>query len=210
MTKPLSLRGFIRQSGGLWESPGGMTGELRHLRQCCPGLVNSKRGRPLDRAREAAAEAGYLGADTATAVADSTIQDFLDAVYSDTPVYSVFDENYVFEREAREQQRERKRLLREYSYADETGLVEAADELNAFEYLADGGAELAATSPSLPKAPAPQDRFERLGRWVAASPITKTFRKIARPIFALPDGMLCLAIGVACGAVLHSSLMRAE
>ena len=49
-------------------------------------LRGFKRGLPLDRMREAAAEAGYLGADTTRAIAETTIQDLLDALYSDEPM----------------------------------------------------------------------------------------------------------------------------
>lgn len=204
MTKPLSLRGFIRQSGGLWEKPGGMTGELRHLREGCHGLVNSKTGRPLDRAREAAAEAGYLGPCIDTAMSETTLQDLLDALYSDAPVYSVFDESEIFDLAKRRDEREWKRAVREYSYADETGLVDAAEGMEAFEYLADGGTEQAAAPIILPKAcPAPQDPFERLGRRVAAFRIVKALR---RAVSAIPEDVFCLAFGAVAGAVLCSSL----
>ncbi|MEJ0096164.1 MAG: DEAD/DEAH box helicase family protein [Methylocella sp.] len=63
-----------------------------------PGLIR-KNGMPLDRAREAAAEAGYLGAHIDHAMAETTISDLKDAM-DRHPTYSVHDLDRVLERDS--------------------------------------------------------------------------------------------------------------
>ena len=94
--RPQTLRGYIRTLGGLWEPPNGLRGELRHLNECCAGLVNRRTGIPLDRAREAACERGYLGPCIDMALIQTTPQDLLDALHEPTR-YSAFDA-YTVER----------------------------------------------------------------------------------------------------------------
>ncbi len=66
--RPQSLLSFLTGLGGVKNE----SGELSDLVRRYPGLVNNKRGLTLDQAREAAAEAGYFGADVKTAMADTT------------------------------------------------------------------------------------------------------------------------------------------
>lgn len=85
---PESLVGFLKRHGGIKDDGGELA--ARDLSRQFPGLVN-RRGMSLDAAREAAAEAGYLGGDTSHAVSETTVNDFLDAL-DNHPVYSVHDE----------------------------------------------------------------------------------------------------------------------
>ena len=93
-TAPQSLRAFLKAKGGLRDD----FGDLKHmgLHQDHPGLVR-KLGMPLDRAREAAAEAGYLGV-REHAMGNTTIADFLDALKKDR-VYTPEGEAWFAERE---------------------------------------------------------------------------------------------------------------
>ena len=92
---PVSLTTFLQRAGGV-RDPGG---DLRSMGlDRFPGLV-SDRGVPLDRAREMAAEAGYLGGDTAHAVANTTPNDLLGALGSH-PTYSAGDADAVAQRQA--------------------------------------------------------------------------------------------------------------
>jgi hypothetical protein len=79
VTQPQSMIGFLKSIGGLRDDP-----ELkgRDLRKSTPGLMNNKRGLSLDKAREAVAEAGYLGEPPDRAMAETDIGDFLDALDS--------------------------------------------------------------------------------------------------------------------------------
>lgn len=68
--KPVSLLEFLRREGGMRDEGGELAAfDLGRRR---PGLV-SKKGRPLDYARERAAEAGYIPP-------EATLNDFVDAV----------------------------------------------------------------------------------------------------------------------------------
>ena len=64
---------FLKANGGIKSS-------RDDLRALYPDLVNDRTGRPLDDARLIAAEAGYLGGNTADAMANTTINDLLDAL----------------------------------------------------------------------------------------------------------------------------------
>ena len=88
--RPQSLIGFLRAAGGLRDSGGELA--ARDLNRQFPGLMNNKSGMSLDRAREMAAEAGYLGANTEEAVAETLVNDLLEAI-DRHPVYSIFDED---------------------------------------------------------------------------------------------------------------------
>lgn len=75
--QPETLIGFLRKRGGLRDCT-----ELRRRdadRQW-PGPVKQTKGFSLDYAREAAAEAGFLGADVDAAMAGTDINDFLAAL----------------------------------------------------------------------------------------------------------------------------------
>jgi hypothetical protein len=93
--EPQTLIGFLR-ANGLKD----FKGELKaaDLNKRFPGLVR-KTGMELDKAREAAEEAGYLPA-------GSTPDDLVQAVLSDKPVYSQFDLDQAFEAQAQKRARE--------------------------------------------------------------------------------------------------------
>lgn len=87
VSRPQSMLGFLKSIGGLRDDP-----ELtaRDMRASVPGLMNNKRGMSLDKAREAAAEAGYLGEPPDRAMAETDVSDFLDAL-DDHPHYRARD-----------------------------------------------------------------------------------------------------------------------
>ena len=91
--QPQTMIGFLKSIGGLRSCD-----ELRHrdARKVYPGLVNDKRGLSLDKAREACAEAGYLGADNDDAMAETTVNDFLDALDSH-PHYRLADSERLYD-----------------------------------------------------------------------------------------------------------------
>ncbi len=92
---PTSLVSFLQRGGGV-QDPGGDLQAAGFGR--FPGLIREG-GMPIDRAREAAAEAGYLGGDTAAAMRDTTPNDLLDRLDAH-PSYSVHDEDAVAARQA--------------------------------------------------------------------------------------------------------------
>jgi hypothetical protein len=89
---PQNLIAWLRSHGGIRDDGGELAS--RDLAESYPGLVNNKTGMPLDRAREAAAEAGYLGADREHSMANTTVSDFLNA-FDDHPRYSSFDTQHL-------------------------------------------------------------------------------------------------------------------
>lgn len=93
--EPQTLIGFLR-ANGLKD----FKGELRaaDINKRFPGLVR-KNGMELDKAREAAEEAGYLPA-------GSTPDDLIQAVLSDKPVYSQFDLDQAADFHAQQRARE--------------------------------------------------------------------------------------------------------
>ena len=82
---PQNLVQFLRKMGGVKDEGGDLRSQNMGKRFI--GLI-SKRGAPMDRAREAAAEAGFLGHDRERAMANTTVADFIDAIM-DHPRYSV-------------------------------------------------------------------------------------------------------------------------
>ncbi len=92
---PRSLIKFLQEAGGVRDQGGDLKSMGMHR---FPGLIR-KNGMPLDRAREAAAEAGYLGAHIDHAMADTTINDLKDAM-DRHPTYSVHDLDRVLERDS--------------------------------------------------------------------------------------------------------------
>ena len=97
-TMPQNLLAFLKASGGVRDD----SGELSHMGMIkqYPGLVNNKRGRPLDEARRLAAEAGYLGGDASKAVGETTVDDLLTAMKRH-PVYTPEGEQWVADYKAR-------------------------------------------------------------------------------------------------------------
>ena len=91
------LISFLRERGGVRDEGGNLTSQ--NLQKFHRGLINKRTGMPMDKAREAAAEAGYLGGDTDGAVAGTDINDFIDAIH-DHPRYSVHDQEKQWQRDA--------------------------------------------------------------------------------------------------------------
>lgn len=91
-----TLIDFIKDRGGLKDEGGDL--KAAELGKRYRGLIN-KNGMSLDQAREAAAEAGYLGADIDRAMAETTPNDLLNALESH-PSYSVHDQPRLYEHEA--------------------------------------------------------------------------------------------------------------
>ncbi len=92
---PTSLVSFLQRAGGVKDEGGDLAAAGFNR---FPGLVRDG-GMSLDRAREAAAEAGYMGGDTAAAMRDTTPNDLLDRLDAH-PSYSVHDEDAVAARQA--------------------------------------------------------------------------------------------------------------
>lgn len=90
MPRPQSMVNFVQGLGGV-QDPGGDLTSMSLNR--FPGLVTGNGVSP-DMARQAAAEAGYLGAHTDDAVARSDINDFMDRL-ANHPAYSVQDDPAV-------------------------------------------------------------------------------------------------------------------
>jgi hypothetical protein len=88
-SQPQTLIGFLKSIGGLRDNT---ELRLRDARVTWPGLVNNKRGRNLDHAREAAEEAGYLPA-------FSSVSDLLNAI-DGHPTYRWQDQSQRAEWEA--------------------------------------------------------------------------------------------------------------
>lgn len=77
---PQSLLSFLRQMGGVKEHQGEL--KSRGILRRYPGLLNNKTGVPLDRAREAAIEAGYPvgNYDHLERQSSATVADMVDAI----------------------------------------------------------------------------------------------------------------------------------
>ncbi len=88
MPRPQDLQAFVRAHGGMTDPGGDLRSMGLHDLIARPG-----RGVSQDRMRLMAAEAGYLGADTARAMAETHPNDLLDAVSGDRPVHSARDED---------------------------------------------------------------------------------------------------------------------
>ena len=88
MPRPQSLHDFVRRNGGV-QDPGG------DIESMGLGGLIAKPGQGLhpDKMREAAAEAGYLGGDTAAAVRGTNVNDLLDALENGHRRYSVHDDD---------------------------------------------------------------------------------------------------------------------
>jgi len=105
--RPQTLLGFIRGLGGVKDSGGDLRSQ--NINRRFPGLMNEKTGLPLDRAREAAVEQGYLPE-------DSTPDDLVQLLLSDEPVYSKRDAGQA---EEYNRYQEALRVSREYKQAAE-------------------------------------------------------------------------------------------
>ncbi len=84
--RPQSLHDFVRQMGGVNDDRGDLQSMGLNRLLAKPG-----NGVALDKAREAAAEAGYLGADTDHAVGTTDTNDLLNALEEGHRTYSVHD-----------------------------------------------------------------------------------------------------------------------
>ena len=83
---PTSLLAFLKSRGGIKDEHG----DLRDFVRGYPGLIDNKKGMPLDRAREAAVEAGYFGADKDALQGSTSVGDLVDLVHRH-PTYSTDD-----------------------------------------------------------------------------------------------------------------------
>ena len=86
--RPQDLQAFIRAKGGMTDPGGDLRSMGLHDLIAKPG-----RGVSQDSMRLMAAEAGYLGGDTARAMAETHPNDLLDAVSGDRPVHAVRDQD---------------------------------------------------------------------------------------------------------------------
>lgn len=89
--RPQSLINFLQKAGGLRDTGGDLRSAGLNTH---PGLIRTNGGMGLDAAREAAAEAGYLGADRNHAVANTTVNDLIDRL-TEHPAYSHLDDDAV-------------------------------------------------------------------------------------------------------------------
>ncbi len=100
--RPQDLRAFVRSRGGMIDTGGDLASMGLHEL-----IGRGARAVDPDRMREAAAEAGYLGADTARAMRETHPNDLLDALSGDRPVHSVRDEDAAAAWAAHDEARER-------------------------------------------------------------------------------------------------------
>lgn len=94
--RPQSLIGFLQKAGGVRDTGGDLRSAGLNVH---PGLLRTNGGMGLDAAREAAAEAGYLGADRDHAMASTTVNDLIDRL-TEHPAYSHLDDDAVHAWEA--------------------------------------------------------------------------------------------------------------
>lgn len=141
VAQPQTLIGFLKAMGGLRDDP---QLEGRDLRRSFPGLMNNRRGVSLDRAREAAAEAGYFGFPIDRAMSESTISDLLGKLESH-PQYSERDAERLAawkEQAAAKQERDvaKRGLAAVHEFASANGLDVGDTELmvEAARILAEG------------------------------------------------------------------------
>ncbi len=100
--RPQDLRAFVKSRGGMIDTGGDLASMGMHEL-----IGRGVRAVDPDRMREAAAEAGYLGGDTARAMRETHPNDLLDALSGDRPVHSVRDEDAAAAWAAHDEARER-------------------------------------------------------------------------------------------------------
>ncbi len=100
--RPQDLRAFVKSRGGMIDTGGDLASMGMHEL-----IGRGARAVDPDRMREAAAEAGYLGGDTARAMRETHPNDLLDALSGDRPVHSVRDEDAAAAWAAHDEARER-------------------------------------------------------------------------------------------------------
>ena len=86
--RPPDLHEFIRSAGGV-RDPGGDLAAMGYENLIAP----AGRGLSPDQMRQAAAQAGYLGAHIDDATANTTVNDLFGAIGSDNPIHSVFNQD---------------------------------------------------------------------------------------------------------------------
>ncbi len=99
--RPQSLSDFVRLKGGVQDTSGDLAAMGQQRLIARPGA-----GMSPDAMREAAAEAGYLGADTAAAVRSTTPNDLTNALENGDRTYSVHDYDAVHAWDQHDQARE--------------------------------------------------------------------------------------------------------
>ncbi len=100
--RPQDLRAFVKSRGGMIDTGGDLASMGMHEL-----IGRGARAVDPDRMREAAAETGYLGGDTARAMRETHPNDLLDALSGDRPVHSVRDEDAAAAWTAHDEARER-------------------------------------------------------------------------------------------------------
>ncbi len=100
--RPQDLRAFVKSRGGMIDTGGDLASMGMHEL-----IGRGARAVDPDSMREAAAEAGYLGGDTARAMRETHPNDLLDALSGDRPVHSVRDEDAAAAWAAHDEARER-------------------------------------------------------------------------------------------------------
>ncbi len=100
--RPQDLRAFVKSRGGMIDTGGDLASMGMHEL-----IGRGARAVDPDRMREAAAEAGYLGGDTARAMRETHPNDLFDALSGDRPVHSVHDEDAAAAWAAHDEARER-------------------------------------------------------------------------------------------------------
>ncbi|RYC31383.1 hypothetical protein D3273_13415 [Lichenibacterium minor] len=126
--RPQDLRAFVKSRGGMRDDGGDLASMGLHEL-----IGRGARAVSPDRMREAAAEAGYLGADTVRAMRETHPNDLLDALSGDRPVHSVSDEDAAAAWQAHDEARERYDAARgEFGTRSKFGVVPERTPMSAY------------------------------------------------------------------------------
>ena len=126
--RPQDLRAFVKSRGGMRDDGGDLASMGLHEL-----IGRGARAVSPDRMREAAAEAGYLGADTVRAMRETHPNDLLDALSGDRPVHSVRDEDAAAAWQAHDEARERYDAARgEFGTRSKFGVVPERTPMSAY------------------------------------------------------------------------------
>ncbi len=95
--RPQDLHSFVRSLGGIQDRGGDLASMGYQNLAARPG-----QGLGADAMRQAAAQMGYLGPDIDHATANTSVNDLLDALGSDNPIHSVYDQDAAAQWAARD------------------------------------------------------------------------------------------------------------
>ena len=95
--RPQDLHAFVRSAGGIQDRGGDLASMGYGNLVARPG-----EGLGADAMRQAAAQAGYLGPNIDHATANTTVNDLFNAIGSDNPIHSVFDQDAAAQWAARD------------------------------------------------------------------------------------------------------------